>query len=241
MSGHSKWAQIKRQKQTTDAKRGTLFTKLSNVIALAARQSKDPETNFKLRLAIEQARAANMPRDNIERAIRRGTGELKGANLEEITYEAYGPGGIGLVIEVLTDNKNRALSYLKHLLSQYGGRLGESGSVRWMFKPRGVVRITNYSSQIKNLENFELKAIEAGVEDIIEENTDLAIYTKPEDLQKVKENLEKEKIKIDYAQIEFVAENKIKVEDEALKEKIEKLFNELDECLEVVDYYTNLE
>lgn len=240
MSGHSKWAQIKRQKGATDQKRGTLFTKLGNAITIAARQGGgDPAINFKLRLAIDNAKKANMPKENIEKAVKRGTGELEGVKLEEVSYEAFGPGGVVLVIQSLTDNKNRTLSFIKHILSKYDGRLSGPGSVGWMFEKKGVIRIMNSDLPTKK-EELELKSIDAGAEDFKEGEEEITIYTKPEDLEKVKENLEKENISPSYAEVELKAKNEVKIEDEKIKEKLEKLFEELDNCEEVNDYYTNL-
>jgi YebC/PmpR family DNA-binding regulatory protein len=240
MSGHSKWKTIQRVKQTQDKKRGNLFTKLAHGITVAAREGGgDSTANFKLRLVMDQAKQANMPKDNIERAIKRGTGELAGAKIEEVIYEGYGPAGIALVIQTLTDNKNRAVSAIKHILSKYGGSMGGTGSVLWMFERRGVIRIMNYESRIKNREEFELKMIDSGAEDIKEEDKILVIFTKPEDLQKVKEGLEGENIQPDYAEIEWFAKNSVELKDEAAKNKLDKLFAELDDNPDVNDYYTN--
>jgi len=239
MSGHSKWAQIKRQKGVQDTKRGTLFTKLSNAVSLAAKAGgKDPEINFKLRLAIEKAREANMPMDNIERAIKRGVGELEGQQIEEINYEGYGPSGIAIIIETVTDNKNRTTSEIRNILSKYGGRLGEAKSVKWLFEQRGVIKILLNKKQDK--ENFELKIIDAGAEDVVEDEDELTVFTKPEDLQKVKENIEKQKIKVEYAEIEMVAKNKIEIADSETKGKLEKIFEELDNHDNVDNFFTNL-
>lgn len=238
MSGHSKWSQIKRAKGVTDAKRGALFTKLGNTITIAARElGGDPTTNFKLRVAIDQAKTVNMPKDNIERAIKRGTGELEGGSIEEITYEAFGPKGIALIIEVLTDNKNRAVSNLKHILNKYDGSLGTSGSVVWRFEKRGVIRM----SDIKKDQTLELKIIDAGAQDIKEEDGALIIYTKPEDLQKVKENLERQEIAAEYTEIEWIPKEPIKINDSNLRTKLEKLYQELDGSEDVNNYYTNAE
>jgi len=145
MSGHSKWAQIKRQKGATDQKRGNLFTKLAKGITIAARDGGgDPASNFKLRLAVDQAKQSNMPKDNIERAIKRGAGELEGGQIEEAIYEGFGPSGVAIIIETLTDNKNRTVSNVKHILTKYGGGLGSSNSVLWQFERKGVVRIRNH-------------------------------------------------------------------------------------------------
>lgn len=237
MSGHSKWAQIKRQKQASDIKRGVLFTKLGNAIAMAVRQDgKDPESNFKLRLAIDKAKMANMPNVNIEKAIKRGAGELEGVKIEEAVYEGYGPEGMALIIEALTDNKNRTTANIRHLLEKYRGSLGNANCVRWMFDRKGVIRIPPEGN--KN-EEIELKAIDAEAEDVQEEENYLVVYTDPNKLASVKENLEKENIKIEYAEIELVPQNKIKIKNLSLKEKIEKFLQELEESEEVNNFYTN--
>lgn len=229
MSGHSKWTQIKRQKGITDSKRSAIFTKLGNIISIATREGgEDSESNFKLRLAIEKAKQANMPKENIERAIKRGAGKLEGIKIEEIIYEAFGPNGVPLIIEVLTDNKNRAVANIKSILNKYGGSLSGSNSVLWKFKKCGVIRINQ--SEITNLEEFELKLIDLKIEDMAEENGELVVYTTVEELQKIKEVLEKQKIKIDYAEIEWINKEKNNLINE---EKIGKLLEELNDELDV--------
>lgn len=162
MSGHSKWSQIKRQKGVADVKRGNLFTKLCNNITIAARLGGgSQETNFRLRLAVDKAKAASVPRDNIERAIKRGTGELGGAQIEEIVYEGYGPGGVAILVETLTDNKNRTAPLIRNIFSKHGGNMGGPGSVAWMFAPKGVIRL-EIASLKSSKEDVELAAIDAG-------------------------------------------------------------------------------
>lgn len=242
MSGHSKWTQIKRQKGAADLKKGALFSKLSNAITIAARQGgSNPQSNFKLKLAIEQAKAANMPKENIERAIKKGTGGDSEMMMEEITYEGFGLKGLTFILEVVTDNKNRASSNIKSILNQYHCSLGGANSVLWMFERRGLIRIIDYQSKITDLEGFQLEIIDSGAEDIKIQEKDLVIFTTPENLQKIKEDLEKQNIIPDYAQIEWVAKENIKIEDSTAKEKIEELFQELDECEDVQDYYTNID
>lgn len=237
MSGHSKWAQIHRQKSAADAKKGALFTKLGNAITLAAKTGGgNPETNFKLKLAIDQAKAANMPKDNIERAIKRGTGEIAGGPIEELRYEGFGPGGVALIIDCLTDNRNRTLGEIKHLLSKHGGNLAGPNSVAWQFKNNGVIRITKQSDRDK--EEMELDVIESGAKDFEWEDDFLVIYTEPQDLKSVEQNLEKAGYKIDYAENEMIPKEKIKVENH---ETLEKLYAALDENPDVNNYYTNAE
>ena len=238
MSGHSKWAQIKRQKAVADKKRGNLFTKLGNAITVAAKQGgKDPDSNFKLRIAIEKAKSANIPNENIERAIKRGGGELEGVTIEEVIYEGFGPAGIALIIEATTDNKNRTTSSLRSILTKHQGNLGSSGSVMWMFDKKGVIRILK--NNITNKDELELKLIDAGAEDIIEEEEGFTIYTKPEELPQMKKTIETEKIPLASAEIELVPKNKIKIENESTKKKINQLFEELETNDDINNYFTN--
>ncbi len=238
MSGHSKWSKIKHKKGVIDAKRGAIFTKLGNAITIAAREgSGDPEMNFSLRLAIDKAKQSNLPKENIERAIKRGTGELGGARLEEIIYEGFLQNKIPIIIQVLTDNKNRAVAEIKQILEKSGGAISGPGAVAWRFNKLGVIKIEEFDKN--EFEKIELKLIESGAEDIKISDKKILVYTKPENLQLVKENLEKENVKINSAEIEFVPKEKIKILDE-VEEKIQKIFNQLDENQDVVNYYTNL-
>src|SRR5213596_2317729 len=187
MSGHSKWHSIKHKKGALDAKRGKLFTKLIKELTVAARQGGgDVEGNARLRKAISDAKAGNMPNDTIDRAIRRGTGEEEGVNYEEITYEGYGPGGVALLIEAVTDNRNRTVAELRHLFSKNGGNLGESGSVAWMFDKKGLIVVDNEARSEDEL--FEI-AIEAGADDMQDEGDVFEIYTAPENFEAVHEAL----------------------------------------------------
>lgn len=235
MSGHSKWAQIHRQKGTADTKRGALFTRLGNAITAAAKTGGgNVENNFKLRLTIDQAKAANMPKDNIERAIKRGTGELAGAKVEAIAYEGFGPGKAAFIIEVLTDNRNRTSSAIKHLLTKHGGSLGGPNSVAWMFELKGVIRIKEIN------EELELALIDAGVQDISQDQDGVIIYTKPAELQKIKELLENKGKKIESAQIDYIAKEK-KLLNQEEQQQLEQLISELEENEDINDYYTNAE
>jgi len=189
MSGHSKWSTIKRKKQVEDAKRGKLFTKLAREITAAAREGGDPETNFKLRLAVDRARTANMPKDNIERAVKRGTGELKGQELAEVHYEGYGPNGVAMLIQVLTDNRNRTVADVRRVLSKHGGNLGAAGCVAWLFDLKGYITI-EVSEQ--DAEELALLAIEAGAEDVQTDGHLVEIYTHPASLRMVKEALQRQ-------------------------------------------------
>lgn len=237
MSGHSKWSTIKRKKGLMDKKKGQLFSKISKMITVAARNGADPATNFKLRLAIDKARAVNMPADSIERAIKKGSGKLEGAQMEEVTYEAYGPSGVALMIETVSDNQKRTLSELKHILSSHGGHIGGAGSVKWMFKSTGVIRLPLAGL---DREKIELQAIDLGADDIREEDSTLAIYLSPKKLTSFKEALEKQKTKIDSAEIELFATDPIKIDPEKMA-KVEELMSALDEHDDVSEIYSNVE
>ena len=240
MSGHSHWAKLKHSKGVTDAKKSALFTKLTHLITIAARENgANPLTNFKLRLAIEKAKRANVPGTNIERAIARGIGGLEGNNIEEIIYEAFGPEDIVLIIRALTDNKNRTIASLRHVLNKYGCSLGGKNSVLWMFKRNGIIKIIDYKSKIKDIDEFELKIIDFGVEDVKSENKELVIYTKSSDLQEVKENIEREGIDIDSTAVEWIAKNPIRVNSD-IQKKVDQLFEEMDNNPDISDYYTNI-
>ena len=236
MSGHSKWATTKRQKAVVDAKKGAIFTKIAKLIAIAARKGHDPTANFSLRLAMDKARQANMPKDNIERAIKRGTGELAGAQIEELIYEGLGPAKAQFIVKVLTDNKNRTAAEIRHLFSDSGGSLG---AVMWNFELKGIIVISSDQLAKTNQENFELELIDQGAEDIITETKGLTVYTKPEDLQKTKQFLETKNIATESAEIEYVAKNSLELSGED-KDKVRKFIDELENNEDVSDYYTNV-
>jgi YebC/PmpR family DNA-binding regulatory protein len=242
MSGHSHFSRIKYKKAITDAKRGKIFSKLSQAISVAAREKGvDPAINPKLRLAIEEARSFNLPKENIERAIKRGAGELEGAKLEEVLFEAYGPGGTAIIIEGITDNKNRTLSEIKQILSQNNGKLASEGSVKWLFERRGCLIINRQSQDeaLRNKEKIELKVIEAGAQDIYWKGDLLDVYTSPEELEKVKQSLEEKNIKIESSSLDWVAKEMIEL-DEKNKEACQKLFEALEESETVQEIYSNL-
>ena len=242
MAGHSHWHGIRHKKELEDKKRAKIFSKLARMIAVAAREGKDPETNPKLRMAIEQAKEFRMPKESIEKAIKRGAGEIEGERYEEFIFEALGPGNIAILIEGITDNRNRALLEIKQILNKFGGKLAQEGSLRWMFKRMGVIRISqisNVKSQNLEKEEVELRVIEAGAEDFVWRNGVLEVYTKPEELEKVKERLIQEGFKIESAQLEWVPNEEIDIDKED-KEKAQKLFEELDENDNVQEIYSNL-
>jgi YebC/PmpR family DNA-binding regulatory protein len=242
MSGHSKWATTKRKKEKIDQKRGSAFTKLANAISVAARSGADPEMNFGLRLAIDRAKAVSMPKENIDRAILRGSGGAGGAQLSHTVYEGFGPGQVAFIIEAISDNSNRTFNELKHLFSEHGGNLASPGAVGWMFERKGVISINSQQLTInkkQNTEELELKMIDLGADDFLDMEGEIIIYTKPENLQKLKNGLEKEGIEIESAGVEYVAKEKIEVPAEA-EEKLQKLIDELEENQDVAEYFMNL-
>lgn len=240
MSGHSKWSTIKRKKAATDAKRGAIFTKLARAITVAARQGGgDPAMNVSLRLAVDKARQANMPKENIERAIKRGTGELEGATLEENAYEGYGPAGVAIVVKTVTDNRNRTVADLRKIFSQYGGSLGASGSVMWMFEAKGVLRLPLPTGTARD--DIELVAIDKGADDIHEEDGQLVISANPKDLTTIRaalNDIPDQELSMAETAVELRATNKMDLEDPDL-EKLEKLLEALDESDDVQEIYTN--
>lgn len=237
MSGHSHWAGIKQKKAITDAKRASIFTKLAQNITIAAKDGGgNPDSNFKLRLAIDQAQAANMPKDNIERAVKRGTGELKGAEIQEVVYEGYGPGNVAMLIKTTTDNKNRTIGEIKTVLSKSGGKMVPAGSVSFLFKQVGNIGIEATSDQVAEL---ELQAIDAGAEDINYLDSVLNVYTAPESLKEIKDKLEKQGIKINGAGLVFIPVQKILI-DENARSNYEKLVEKLDDHPDVQEIYDNL-
>lgn len=239
MSGHSKWATTHRQKEANDAKRGKIFTKMANVITIAAKEKGgDPETNFSLRVAIDRARSVNMPKDNIEKAIKRGTGELEGAAIEELYYEGIGPANSQFIVKCLTDNKNRSASEVRHIFSKFGGSLG---AVMWNFDKKGVIRINREQAEKGGLESeeAELEIIDKGADDLIKEEEGIIIYSSVDSLSDIKDYLDKQGVDTESAGIEYVAKNKQEVSDEE-KQKIEKFIEELEDLDDVSDYYTNV-
>lgn len=237
MSGHSHFKTIKAQKEVADAKKGQIFSKLGRLITIASKEGGgDLVINSKLRLAIEQAKKFNMPKDNVERAIKKGTGELAGEKLEELSFEGFGPGGIALIVEGITDNKNRTLGEIKTILNQNGGKLAGEGAVRWMFERKGNIAV---NSEDKTKEELELLVIEAGAEDVLWQDKTLNIYTSPENLEKVKKELETKQLKIDSFSLEWSAKEEVEVSEKD-KESCQKLFEALDENDAVNDIYSNL-
>ncbi len=238
MSGHSKWANIRFRKERQDAQRGKVFTKIIKELTIAARLGGgDPEANPRLRTAIQNAKAANMPMKNIENAIQKGTGELPGVVYEEVNFEGYGPGGVAMYITTTTDNRNRTVSEVRHLLGKYGGNLGESGSVSWVFDKKGLIRVarTNYDE-----EELMLTAIDAGADDFKIEDEFYEIYTRFEDLYKVRSNLEEAGIEIENAEITMLPQNVVKLEGKQA-EKMLKLMDALEDNDDVQNVFANFD
>lgn len=239
MSGHSKWANIKHRKAAQDAKRGNLFQKLVRAIIVAAREGGgDPAMNARLKTAIDRARAASVPMDNITRGIKRGTGEIEGASYEELTYEGYGSGGIAILIETLTDNKNRTTSELRTILSRNGGSMGEAGCVAWMFERKGVIEIKGEELEEEEL---MLEAIEAGADDIERSDEGFLVYCEPSNLVDVKESLEKAGYAIDKADTDMIPKTSVPVEDAEKGRKILKLMDLLEDQDDVQNVYANFD
>ncbi|MEJ2670891.1 MAG: YebC/PmpR family DNA-binding transcriptional regulator [Deltaproteobacteria bacterium] len=239
MSGHSKWSTIKRKKGALDAKRGKLFGKLAKEITVSARLGGgDPTGNSRLRAAIAAARAENMPNDNIARAIKRGTGEGGGAALEEITLEGYGPAGVALMVESLTDNKNRTVSDVRYLITKYGGNLGEPGCVAWMFDKKGVIVFDR-----KGLDEDRLMeaALECGAEDLQEDESQFEVLTDPANFLEVKEAMEAHGLKPDLAEVQLRPKTTIRIDEEKSAQQVLKLVESLEEHDDVNDVFANFD
>ena len=241
MAGHSKWANIKHKKARSDEKRGKEFTKIAKEITIAVRSggSGDPEANSKLKLAIQKAKAINMPNENINRAIKKGTGEIDSESIEEIIYEGYAPGGIAVMLEIATDNRNRTASEIRHLFSKNNGNLGESGCVAWMFKRVGLISIKKDKLNMEE-EEFMLKVLEAGAEDVREEDEEYEVLTLPESFMLVKEAMEEEKLPLEEADIVMLPENTVDITDVEMAGKIIKLIELLEDHDDVQNVYTNM-
>ena len=240
MSGHSKWSSIKHKKGAADAKRGQLFTKLTRALIVAAKDGgPDPASNLALQNAIEKARAASMPKDNIERAIARGSGTgADAAAYEHISYEGYGPGGVAVYVDVLTDNRNRTAGEVRHIFARHDGNLAESGAVAWLFERKGVVLVDRDSTDEDEL---TLAAADAGAEDVADEGSSFEVTCAPEDLQAVREGLEAAGIAVTDAEVTMLPKTTVAVEDEAVARKVLKLIDGLEENDDVQDVYANFD
>ena len=238
MSGHSKWSTIKHKKAASDAKKGKEFTRASNLISLAARGGGDPAMNPSLAMAIDKAKSVNMPRANIERAIKKGTGELGGAAIEETVYEGYGPGGIAILIETASDNKNRTVSEIRATLTKHGGNMASSGAVAYNFEHRGQIEIS-LKGQTKNEEEIEEAVIDSGASDFEIETDRVIVYTEPKDLFAVRNSVESAGIKIEAAELTYVATNEVPVTELEKAEKLIKLIDTLEDLDDVVNVHAN--
>jgi YebC/PmpR family DNA-binding regulatory protein len=234
MSGHSKWSTIKREKGAKDAARGAVFTKIGNAIAIAARSGTDSDTNFALRLAIDKAKAANMPSANIQRAIDR-VKDKNAAQLQEILYEGYGPGGTAILVECATDNINRTYPEVRLAFSKHGGNIAEKGAVAFQFERKGLIRISGGGDDLM------LQALDAGAEDVQEEGDESVVYTDPKELARVREALTAAGIEVVEAELTFVPNNTVEVTDEATAGKIMRLMDALDACDDVTNTHVNFD
>lgn len=239
MSGHSKWANIKHRKGAADAKRGKIFTRLIKEITVAARiGGGDPAGNPRLRSAIATAKSENMPKDNIERAIKKGTGELEGVEYLEITYEGYGPGGVAVLVDCMTDNKNRTVGEVRHAFSKHGGNLGESGCVGYMFDKKGSILVDKEAIDEEKLMDL---ALEAGAEDVLEEENEFQVLTAPDDFNVVREKLEEDGVSFVEASLSMIPQNTIEVTDEKVAQRVLKLLEVLEDNDDVQDVHANFD
>ncbi|HEY3425533.1 MAG TPA: YebC/PmpR family DNA-binding transcriptional regulator [Negativicutes bacterium] len=239
MSGHSKWANIKHKKGKMDAIRGKITTKISREITVAARMGGgDPSGNMRLKLALQKAKENNVPKENIQRAIQKGLGSSEGSNYEEFTYEGYGPGGVAVMLEIMTDNRNRTAADIRHLFSKYGGNLGETGCVSWMFKQKGLFVVGKETGVVE--EELMMIALEAGADDLIAEEDEFEITVSPEGFEQVQEALEKNKIQTSVAQVTMIPETTVSLTgDDAVK--MLKLVDALEEHDDVQEVYGNFD
>lgn len=236
MSGHSKWSKIKHQKGVDDIKRGNLFTKLTREIIVSAREGGgSADTNFRLRLAVQKARDSNMPMDNIDRAIRKGTGELGGGSLAEMVLEGYGPNGIAILVNALSDNRNRTVQEVRSTFTRHGGSLGESGCVAWLFESKGVITI---KAENVDADELALAAIDAGAEDVKVESGYVEVYTAPDQLEKVRQALEKNKVTIESSELVKAPKSLIKLDEKSGLQAF-KLLEKLEEIDDVQNVYSN--
>jgi YebC/PmpR family DNA-binding regulatory protein len=240
LSGHSKWATIKRKKAKVDAQRGKLFTRLAREIIVAARQGGgDPEGNFRLKTAIQKAKEANIPNENITRAIQRGCGEQGGSSLEEMIYEGYGPGGVAVMLEIMTDNRNRTAGEVRHIFAKNGGNLGETGCVAWMFQETGLIVIDKAENQLDE-DDLMLLALECGADDFKVEEESYEIICKPGEIQKVKDSLEKEGVVVALAEVTMIPQSTVSLEGKEAEQML-RLMDALEEHDDVQNAYANFE
>ena len=239
MSGHSKWANIKHKKSKADAMRGKIFTKLGKEIAMAAKNGADPSTNSRLADVIAKAKSNNMPNDTIQRAIKKGSGEMEGVEYEEIVYEGYAPGGVAVIVTALTDNRNRTAGDVRHIFDKNGGSMGVSGAVSWMFDKKGIIIVENDGTIDE--EELMMQALEAGAEDFTAEEDSYEIVTSPESFSEVRQKLEEAGIPMASAEVTMVPQNYIEVTDPEAVKKINKMMDMFDDNDDVQDVYHNAE
>ena len=240
MSGHSKWNNIQHRKGAQDKKRASLFTKLGKELTIAAKEGGgDPAFNPRLRLAVDKAKAGNMPKDILERAIKKGTGELEGVDYIEMRYEGYGPEGTAFIVDVVTDNKNRSASEVRTTFSRKGGNLGSDGAVAWMFNRKGEIIISR--ENVSDAEEFMMAALEAGAEDIIEEEEEFQVLTEPTEFQTVLDGLTEAGYKHEEAEVTMIPENKVMITDINIAKKVVLLYDSLDDLDDVQEVYSNFE
>lgn len=242
MSGHSKWANIKHRKGKQDALKGKIFTKLGREIIVAAKKGgPNPDTNFRLKIAIQKAKEGNMPNDNIQRAIQKGAGDPEGNNFEELTYEGYGPGGVAIMVNIMTDNRNRTAGEIRHIFSKNGGNMGETGCVGWMFKQKGLLTLKKENLKISE-DDLILLALDKGAEDIkTDDEEEIEIITDSGDFELVKEGLEESGLKFEFSELTMIPENSVTVTDLEQARLILKLMEFLDEHDDVQDTFTNFD
>lgn len=235
MAGHSKWAKIHRGKAVEDAKRGAVFTRLGNAIAVAAKGGADPDMNFALRLAIDKAKASNMPSNNIQRAIDRGSGKLGGEQIQEVMYEGYGPGGIGILVECATDNTNRTYTFVRTAFAKHGGNIAEKGSVAFLFTHKGMIRVKGGG------EDLLLQILDAGAEDAVEDEGEIIVYTNLKELSAVRSKLQEQGIEIVEAELIYLPNSLVEIADESTQGKVMRLMDALEDLDDVVKTHTNFE
>ena len=239
MSGHSKWANIKHRKGAADAKRGKIFTKLIKEITVAARLGGgDPAGNPRLRSAVAAAKVVNMPKDNVERGIKKGTGELEGVSYDEILYEGYGPGGVAVLVDCMTDNRNRTVAEIRSFFSKSGGNMGEAGCVAWMFDKKGSILVDKENVDEEKLMDL---AIEAGAEDVVDDGSAFQVLTAPEDFEAVRESLEGEGVAFIEASVSMIPKNEIEVADEKTAGQLMRLIDNLEDCDDVQNVHANFD
>ncbi|MCA9342921.1 YebC/PmpR family DNA-binding transcriptional regulator [Candidatus Saccharibacteria bacterium] len=235
MAGHSKWAKIHRGKAIEDAKRGAVFTRLGNAIAVAAKGGADPDMNFSLRLAVEKAKEANMPASNIQRAIDRGSGKLGGEQIQEVMYEGYGPGGVAILVECATDNINRTYPFVKTAFAKHGGNIADKGSVAYLFDRKGVITIKGEG------EDLLLQVLDAGADDAIQDDGQTTVYTEPKELAKVRDQLKDDGLEVKEAEISYMPQNTVEVADKTTQDKIERLMDAIEDLDDVTNTHVNFD